>query len=462
MGNANAQVTVVADRVSKRYTGVRMPLYPPMVSVFHRGRFRRGRETEQYPRAGSRADRGPDLEEDDLDDEDLDGDDDLDEGTMAPPGAEVKPFWALKDISFHLREGEALGILGGPAAGKSTLLRVLAGRTPPTEGRVQIREPVVPPPAELTKSLAFTDRGAFPFSLVLGCRMLGLNGRLVKQYRDEIVELARPERGPDGKLDSGTMNRLAVATAVILPASVILLEEMRAMDEEFIQEVRGRLRQRLRNGTSLVLASRKPDLVRQLCDEVMHLDRGRIVDRGRVKGVIRRRQDSRANQPRPPAGKLTVPAIVPAFNASGALLSATLHTATGRTKRIDAADDEVIVEIHFGTAVPDVEANCGIVFAPRSGEGPGIRLVPSEPLRFSHPGNYVLVARAAPGTLRGGAYDVCADAIVSHPAEQAPSVIVRDIGRVRVRGDGTEPPDRPVPHWDGRLMWAAETEWSVE
>ena len=423
-----------------------------------------------------------DQDDDDLDDEEQDDDQDsFARGIPVRPG----PFWALKEVSFRVPPGGALGVLGGPGSGKSTLLRILSGGVPPTEGRVMIRDPVSPLPAELMKALAYTCRGTHRFNLVHGCRTLGIPGHLVKRHRAEIIGLARPQPDYEGNPDPPSMRRLAVATAVVLPASVILLEEplTRADDplgDAFAQDVFSLARGRLRRGGSLVLASRTPGVVRELCDEVIVLEEGSIVDRGGAKGVTGRYHPAQGGKKaarRPGAARLVgpsqglsqgeevhVPSVVPAFNASAALHAATLRTASGRSKQVDAAADEVWVEIRFGTARPDVEAHCGVSLTPRGDEGTGIRLEPPEPLKFVRPRTYVLVARIPPGTLRPGVYNVRADAVVSNPDERGASVIASKIGRVRIVGtdpDHPEPDEPPAPHWDGTVSWRAEAEWTV-
>ncbi len=364
-------------------------------------------------------------------------------------------------------------------AGKSTLLGILGGQVFPTEGRVLVRDPVSPPPEGLAKGLAASGKGTF--DLVVACRLLGIERHLVKQHQVEIEELAEPLRTSDGEPAPGAMIRLAVATTAVLPASVVLLEEPPGIDEVFMERVVERLRERLQRGSSLVLASRKPELVRELCDEAIVLDDGSISDHGGPKDVIRRYETAggtkgtkaasgrKSGTPAPSrylsqGRKLLVPRMVPAFNASAALLSATLRTTTGRLKRIDAASDEVHVEIRFETALPDIEALCGVAFTPRDDEGMGIRLELPEPRRFVDPGTYVLVARILPGALRSGAYEVRADAVVANPAERGASVIARYIGRIRLVGDdlyAAEPVGPPITHWDGQAVWRAEAEWSI-
>lgn len=501
----------MAEGISKSYPVTPVRLFPPVTSMFERGWFSRNRsseeeESEAKPKDGSErpADGRPaprprpqtrqtddDLYDDD-DDFDDDEDEDDDEGPVRSGGpTPERPgemFWALKDVSFRVPPGAGLGVLGGPGAGKSTLLGILGGRTFPTEGRVLVRGRTSPVPAGLAKALGLTDKGTFSFSLPMACQLLGIEARLVKQHEDEIEDLAQPLVDEHGEPAPGAWGRLAVATAVVLPWSVILLEEgLRGTEGAFMAQIAERLRGRLQDGASLVLASRTPELVEELCDDVILLHEGSIMERGGASGVVgsydaaqaagdgergsgRASGSDRSSGTLAPSrqhwdgGELRIPDVVPAFNGSAALLSATLRAGSGRSKKIDAAD-EVLVEIRLETAGPDVEAKCGVSFTPRNGEDVGIRVEHPEPLRFVNPGSYVLAARVLPGELQGGAFEVRVDAVVADPAEPGASVIARDIGRVRIAGDdldATEPAEPAVPQWDGRLMRLAEADWSIE
>lgn len=480
---ADGDAVLVVEELSKRYPGRPEMMFPPVVSMFQRDLFRRKKSSSKsHPARGSRSDHGLDDEDDD----DLEDEEELEEALPPSRAAPDEMFWALKDVSFAVAPGAALGVLGGPGAGKSTLLRILAGQAFPTEGRALLRGRPSPLPAALVRALKVSDKGAFDFDLVLGARLVGIEPHLMKHHRREIEELAQPLLDPHGDPAPGWAHRLAMATAVVLPASVILIEEDPGAGTGFGERLVEPIRARLRSGSSLVLASRKPELVRQLCDEVIVLDEGVITECGGAKGAVRAyeaaqaadkapgaRRDPPKQDPGTPAPgrylsdqrKLRVPAVVPAFNGLAALLSAALRTGSGRFKRIDAAADEVSVEIRFETAQPDIEAHCGVVFKPRDGEGPGIRIEFAEPLRFVRPGTYLLVGRMLPGALRSGAYEVRADAVIANPAERGASVIARKIGRVRVIGDELEPEelaDPPTPHWDGQMLWRAESEWSIE
>lgn len=508
---------IVVEGVSKRYPRTPVTIFPPVVSMFDRNWFSRRRSssdaeagsaeaeavsTDPETRTaggGAPAPRSParrrdrDLEDDFDDDDDLEDDDDLDDGEPSArpggptPGNPGEMFWALRDVSFRVPRGAALGVLGGPDAGKSTLLRILGGQSFPTEGRVLVHDRVSPLHEPLARALSLTGKGTHKLSLTMGARLLGIEGHLVKQHQDEIEELAQPAMNASGEPEAGTLVRLAVAMVVVLPTSLILLDELKGVDETFIERIIERLRQRLRRGSSLVAASRLPGPIQELCDEVILLDGGTIVDRRDAADAVehyKAAQDGsgeNATGERSAGGRksgtiapgrhlsqglrLHVPPAVPAFNASAALLSATLHTATGR-KRIDAGAEEASVKIHLETALPDIEVQCGVSFTPRGGEGPGIRLELPEPLRFVRPGAYVVVARAMPGALPGdGVYQARADAVVANPAERRASVIARDVSSVRIVGnelDAAEPAEPPVAHWDGQILWRAEADWSIE
>ena len=138
----------------------------------------------------------------------------------------------------------------------------------------------------------------------------------MKRHRAEIIGLARPQPDHQGNPDPASMRRLAVATAVVLPASVILLEEPlaragRPLAGAFAQDVFSRVRGRLRSGGSLVLASRTPEVVQELCDEVIVLEQGSMVDRGGANGVMGAMTPRRAVR-RPPGGRDPHGSLAPA------------------------------------------------------------------------------------------------------------------------------------------------------
>lgn len=504
------EAVIVAEGVSKQYPRDRVRLFPPIVSMFHRGWFRRSsasgepagdateprRERRTADARGESGERRRELEldyddrDDDLDDDD-DDDDDFDDDlgptpvgrpTTARPG---EMFWALKDVSFSLAPGAALGVLGGPGAGKTTLLNILGNRVFPTEGRVVTRGTISAMPLDLAKAISLSGKGYFQFDLVMGCRLLGIHPHLVKRHRDEIEALAEPVLGPDGEPAPGAMSRLAAATVLTLPADAILFDDgLRGLDELFMARALERLQDRLRGGAAVVFASRRPELVAAVCDEVIVLEGGSIVRRGVPSNVADGYHSTRGGneageRPRRGRGSAPAGASVPArseestpsvpagrapFHASGGLISVEVQRGDGAGSKRVHSSEELAVLIRIETVLPDTAVRCGVCFAPRSGDF-GVRIEHPDPIRLDDPGQYAVVARVPAGTLAAGGYKVHADAVIATGDDSEANAVSRDAGRLRIAGDRSVadlPDTPPKEHWDGCVAWRADALWSME
>ena len=477
-------VTIIAEGLSKQYPGRPAQMFPPVVSIFDRNLNPFNRKSwlavDESRRAGIRT--RADDEEDDEEEEEDEDEEDFD-AIPEIPGRPEETFWAVKDVSFRLEAGRGLGVVGGPDAGKSTLLRIIGGQATPTEGRVFVRDPVAPLPAGLARGINLSGKGTFNADLVFGGRLLGVPARLMKAHRKEIEDLAQPLVTADGDAAPGAMLRLSVAAAAVLPSRLILLEEPLG-EADFTARIVERLRARLDEGASLILASRKPELVASLCDEVLVLESGVVVDRGRAESASARYEAGRADTRRAGTAtgdaaatgetvsrvwngrKLRVPAVVTPFHSGVALLGVELRAATGRAgaKRIDAGG-ELHVEVEIETGVPDVVVQCDVAFTPPKGGGPRVRLDLPEPQQCGEPGTYRFVAQIPPGSLEPGPYDLRVDALVSNAADRGTSVIGRDGGRIKLAGGAHgayELAEEPAEHWDGRPAWRIPAEWSAE
>jgi ABC-type polysaccharide/polyol phosphate transport system ATPase subunit len=466
----SGELTVIADGLSKQYPGKPGKLFPPVVSIFHRKYFTRSSREEERkdapPILMGMAEDPDDL--DDLDDDDEAGEDD--DEAQEEPQLELDPeagewVWALRDISFELRAGQGLGLLGGPRAGKSTLLRIIGGRSFPTEGRVLVRDPVSPPPPAYATSIGLSGRGTFTPSVLLGSALAGYPTRVVRRHRDEIEELGRLGLSEEDLEKQGlVLQRLALAGNVILPSKVILLERLPEPDDPFTRAIVGRVRQRLREGASLVLAARTPELLRELCDEVIVLDRGRVVEQGSAQGAtaVSTRGNGREPLPGPPpiqeAGE---------SHPLAALISAEVlnESAQRPSKRRVRTEHELLIELRLQTNVQSLEVRCGMDFTAHNADVP-VRLELPEPVSFQRPGTYVLSARADPGTLEPGrVYRLRADAVISHPDEPTPVVLTRELGRLSAVGDAVpgaaDQDPTAVSHWSGGTAMRAASEWSI-
>jgi ABC-2 type transport system ATP-binding protein len=495
------EATIVAERVSKRYPDRPALMFPPVTSIFDRPPFRRGSRSEPADghtkdgsapgeRSQARAEELPALPDlgdfDDMDDMDDDVDDDMDDDVdedeldrleaRLPPrrAAPGETFWALKDVSLTVRPGEAVGVVGDSGAGKSTLLRILGGRAFPTEGRVIVRGHVGPVASELPLALSASGKGGI--NLPQACRLLGIDGTVAEHHQDEIVRMAQPLVTREGDPVPGATLRLAVATCVVLPSDLILLDEPPGMDEAFMARVAAHVRDRLAVGCSLILASRQPPIVDALCGETIYLDKGRVVDPGAFRsresaqnGVGRDAATTSGPEHVAPAEpplegrRLEVPQPVPAFNSEAALLSVEVYSgARARAKQLESTA-ELLVQVFLETAAPDLEVLCGVTLAPRNGQL-GMRIQMPEPLRFPQARYYVLTARIRAGSLPGRGYRVRADAVVGKRGAADASAIARDGDPIRIVGDdadGLEPGLPPVRHWDGSAAWPLDAEWSI-
>jgi ABC-type polysaccharide/polyol phosphate transport system ATPase subunit len=465
----SGELTVIADGVSKRYPGKPGKLFPPVVSIFHRKYFTRSSRDEERkdapPIIMGMAEDPDDL--DDLDDDDADEDDDeAQEERQVDLDPEAGEWlWALKDVSFELRAGQALGLLGGPRAGKSTLLRIIGGRAFPTEGRVLVRDPVSPPPPAYATSIGLSGRGTFTPSVLLGSALAGYPARAARRHRDEIEELGRLGLTEEDMEKPGlVLQRLALAGNVILPSKVILLERLPESDDPFTQAIIERVRQRLQEGASLVLGARTPELLRELCDQVIVLDRGTVVEQGSAQGAtaISTSGNGREALAGPPpireAGE---------SHPLAALISAEVlnESAQRPSKRRVRTEHDLLIELRLQTNVRSLEVRCGMDFTAHNADVP-VRLELPEPVSLGRPGTYVLSARADPGTLEPGTvYHMRADAVISHPDEPTPVVLTRELGRLSAVGDpvpGAVDPNSPtVSHWRGGTAMRAASEWSI-
>ena len=196
-------------------------------------------------------------------------------------------MWALKDVSFEVREGEVLGIIGRNGAGKSTLLKVLSQITEPTSGDVRLYGRV--------SSLLEVGTGFHPEltgreNIFLNGAILGMRkGEIAKKF-DEIVSFAEIEKfidTPVKRYSSGMYVRLAFAVAAHLDPEVLLVDEVLAVgDAQFQKKCLGKMRDVSTKGRTILFISHNMRAVQHLCSRAIWLNEGRMVADGMSKSVI--------------------------------------------------------------------------------------------------------------------------------------------------------------------------------
>jgi lipopolysaccharide transport system ATP-binding protein len=208
-------------------------------------------------------------------------------GRAIVTGDTTEEFWALKDINFEIKRGEALGIIGRNGAGKSTLLKVLSRITDPTEGRVEIRGRV--------SSLLEVGTGFHPEltgreNISLNGAILGMTRAEIRRKFDEIVAFAEIEKfldTPVKRYSSGMYVRLAFAVAAHLEPEILIVDEVLAVgDAEFQKKCLGRMGEVAQRGRTVLFVSHNMAALRKLCGQALLLTKGRCGELGPSDIVI--------------------------------------------------------------------------------------------------------------------------------------------------------------------------------
>jgi lipopolysaccharide transport system ATP-binding protein len=207
-------------------------------------------------------------------------------GSM-PSSQSDEYIWALKDVSFEVKQGEVLGIIGRNGAGKSTLLKVLSKITEPTEGRVELRGRV--------GSLLEVGTGFHPEltgheNVYLYGAILGMDRWEVTRKFDEIIAFAELEKfvdTPVKRYSSGMYMRLAFAVAAHLEPEILLVDEVLAVgDAAFQKKCLGKMGGVSKEGRTVLFVSHNMGAVRAICDRGVLLRQGRIASDDSIGKVI--------------------------------------------------------------------------------------------------------------------------------------------------------------------------------
>jgi lipopolysaccharide transport system ATP-binding protein len=196
-------------------------------------------------------------------------------------------FWALKDVSLQVNEGEVLGLIGRNGAGKTTLLKILSRITKPTTGWAEVHGRV--------GSLLEVGTGFHPEltgreNAFLSGAILGMNKKEIERKFDEIVAFAELEKFIDTPVkhySSGMYVRLAFAVAAHLEPEILLVDEVLAVgDINFQKKCLGKMGDVARAGRTIVLVSHQMNQIRRLCNRVVWVDQGSIRQTGPAHEVV--------------------------------------------------------------------------------------------------------------------------------------------------------------------------------
>jgi lipopolysaccharide transport system ATP-binding protein len=211
-------------------------------------------------------------------------------GRQIVQGDEVEQFWALRDVSFEVKRGEVLGIIGRNGAGKSTLLKILSRITEPDSGRVRLRGRVA---SLLEVGTGFHPELTGRENIFLNGAILGMGRAEIKSKFDEIVAFAEVERfldTPVKRYSSGMYVRLAFSVAAHLEPEILIVDEVLAVgDVEFQKKCLGKMHSvAVAESRTVLFVSHNLQAVQSLCDRAILLESGRVVMQDTSRSVVAR------------------------------------------------------------------------------------------------------------------------------------------------------------------------------
>jgi lipopolysaccharide transport system ATP-binding protein len=190
-------------------------------------------------------------------------------------------IWALKDVSFEVKEGEVLGVIGRNGAGKSTLLKILSRITEPTHGRIEIDGRVA---SLLEVGTGFHPELTGRENVYLNGTILGMKRGEIDRKFDEIVAFAEVEQFIDTPVkhySSGMYLRLAFAVAAHLEPEILIVDEVLAVgDATFQKKCLGTLQDVAKGGRTVLFVSHNMGAINQLCNRVLWMENGRLKREG--------------------------------------------------------------------------------------------------------------------------------------------------------------------------------------
>ncbi len=292
---------------------------------------------------------------------------DMARGRQIIQGDTVEEFWALKDLSFEIKRGEVVGVIGRNGAGKSTLLKILSRITEPTRGKVSIRGRVA---SLLEVGTGFHPELTGRENIYLNGAILGMTRREIKAKFDEIVDFAEVEKfldTPVKRYSSGMYVRLAFAVAAHLEPEILVVDEVLSVgDAEFQRKCLGKMKDvSAGQGRTVLFVSHNMPSVQQLCTSGLMLSHGTALYRGPIDGTIAQymssldqtsRQELRSRKDREGDGRLRV-------------VDVSFHDEKGNHVETAICGQPLRVRIHYESQYDGQEVPVDVAFNLRSNNG---------------------------------------------------------------------------------------------
>lgn len=205
-------------------------------------------------------------------------------------------FWALKDVSFKVKRGEVVGFIGSNGAGKSTMLKVIAGVMKPTKGKVEVHGNICP---MIELGAGFDMDLTARENIFLNGAVLGYSKKFIEEKFDEIVEFSELKDFldvPVRNFSSGMTARLAFSIATVVDPEILIVDEILSVgDMAFQAKSEAKMRSMIGGGTTVLFVSHSLVQIENLCDRAIWLEHGQVVKTGPAKEVCEEYYKSQTN-----------------------------------------------------------------------------------------------------------------------------------------------------------------------
>lgn len=197
-------------------------------------------------------------------------------------------FWALQDVSFEVKRGDSIGLIGLNGSGKSTMLKTIAGVLKPTKGKVTVRGTIAP----LIELGAGFDMDLTAYENVfLNGALLGYSRKQMETFYENIVEFSELKdfmNVPVKNFSSGMISRLAFAIATIGTPDILIVDEVLSVgDFRFQQKCQERIQKMRDNGTTILFVSHNISQVREVCNKIVWLEKGHLKMQGDAEEICK-------------------------------------------------------------------------------------------------------------------------------------------------------------------------------
>lgn len=196
-------------------------------------------------------------------------------------------FWALSDVSFHVKKGEVIGLIGSNGAGKSTLLKVVSGVMKPTKGKVYVSGQISP---MIELGAGFDAELTARENIYLNGAILGYSKEFIDSKFNEIVEFSELIDFldvPVKNFSSGMVAKLAFSIATVVNPEILIVDEILSVgDIKFQEKSKNKMMEMIKGGTTVLYVSHSLESIKELCDRVVWIEHGKVVKIGPAKEIV--------------------------------------------------------------------------------------------------------------------------------------------------------------------------------